>query len=531
MIDFSIINENDIRRAVTYYAVHQIEHPYKESTDYDVIIDDLPYPPVAILGIAIAIKQEMSVCPRLRGGKETACFRKFNDLGFKIVPKGQHLSSDRKLKDSLSWAEYLKNQRSLRNYDPRGLLSKCLEIVPDRSLNLFCGRKEPLYSKYMGGKKVGHFNAKARNGFSVVQVIFGPDRIGLYLRVEGNNLAKLKECTDLLDLKFSEPINWQNQNLTRAKKGKDFLAYMVRIETANHAQSLVDWLSEENKSSFKNLEFAEDTTPQRAINWQPIKHAKNSEFRDEIINHLKDFKDSIINGKEIQFRLSKDGGYEFREHFLNIVTEEDEFFYTNWIGQDPTRFPARVKALALALRDLKLIGVFEATHEDGNFKVNILDINPLVSADHPVQLRKDLLDDLRGESSDVLREVKTRIEQAKLRQILLDGKNEHDCKLCGNKFASEFLVAAHIKPRRLCSDDERLDNNVAMLLCKFGCDELFEKGYLVVDSIGEICIGKQLFDPVPKKHLNNVVGRKCSSWSTKTQSYFLDHSDYHLKNG
>ena len=68
--------------------VHQIEHPYKESTDYDVIIDDLPYPPVAILGIAIAIKQEISVCPRLRGGKETACFRKFNDLGFKIVQRG-----------------------------------------------------------------------------------------------------------------------------------------------------------------------------------------------------------------------------------------------------------------------------------------------------------------------------------------------------------------------------------------------------------------------------------------------------------
>ena len=91
---------------------------------------------------------------------------------------------------------------------------------------------------------------------------------------------------------------------------------MVRIETAKHAQSLVDWLSEENKSSFKNLEFAEDTTPQRAINWQAIKHAKNSEFRDEIINHLKGFKDSIINGKEIEFRLSKDGGYEFRAFFV-----------------------------------------------------------------------------------------------------------------------------------------------------------------------------------------------------------------------
>ena len=44
----NIIKEH-IRDAVVEHAIHQLEHPYKDSTDYDVIIDDRPYLPVAIM--------------------------------------------------------------------------------------------------------------------------------------------------------------------------------------------------------------------------------------------------------------------------------------------------------------------------------------------------------------------------------------------------------------------------------------------------------------------------------------------------
>ena len=50
-------SEHNVRDAIIEYAIHQIEHPYKDSTDYDVIIDDRPYSPVAIMGIASSLTQ------------------------------------------------------------------------------------------------------------------------------------------------------------------------------------------------------------------------------------------------------------------------------------------------------------------------------------------------------------------------------------------------------------------------------------------------------------------------------------------
>jgi hypothetical protein len=45
-------------------------------------------------------------------------------------------------------------------------------------------------------------------------------------------------------------------------------------------------------------------------------------------------------------------------------------------------------------------------------------------------------------------------------------------------FPVQFLHAAHIKPRHACSDHERRDiANVAMMICVFGCDAIFELGW------------------------------------------------------
>ena len=75
-----------IRAAVQEYVIHQINHPYKGSTDYDVIIDDRPYPPVAIMGIASSLADESKEYPSLKGGEGTQCFQRWSELGFKIVP-------------------------------------------------------------------------------------------------------------------------------------------------------------------------------------------------------------------------------------------------------------------------------------------------------------------------------------------------------------------------------------------------------------------------------------------------------------
>lgn len=70
--------------------------------------------------------------------------------------------------------------------------------------------------------------------------------------------------------------------------------------------------------------------------------------------------------------------------------------------------------------------------------------------------------------------VKVRKEQAALRSLLAGGRDLAACALCGQEYPMQFLVAAHVKKRSLCSDEERRDlRHVAMLACVFGCDALY----------------------------------------------------------
>ena len=101
-----------------------------------------------------------------------------------------------------------------------------------------------------------------------------------------------------------------------------------------------------------------------------------------------------------------------------------------------------------------------------------------------------------------------RAEQSKARKRLLSGSSEGTCKLCDRKMSAEFLVAAHIKRRTSCTDDEKRDlDNVMMLCCKFGCDELFERGYVAVDSGGPVVRTPKKHDPVAVSYSDSFIGR------------------------
>ena len=85
-----------------------------------------------------------------------------------------------------------------------------------------------------------------------------------------------------------------------------------------------------------------------------------------------------------------------------------------------------------------------------------------------------------------------RTEQAYLRKLLFPGPQGR-CDLCGREFETEFLVAAHIKKRAACTDAEKRDaRHIVMAACKFGCDELFERGYVGVAADGAIVMSQVL---------------------------------------
>ncbi|TKF14184.1 hypothetical protein FCV43_19725 [Vibrio genomosp. F6] len=122
----------------------------------------------------------------------------------------------------------------------------------------------------------------------------------------------------------------------------------------------------------------------------------------------------------------------------------------------------------------------------------------------------------------------SRKEQTFLRLHLTKKKESALCTICGNLLPVDFLVAAHIKRRTSCSIEERLDfDNVATLMCKSGCDDLFEKGYIYIDS-GLIAESTKKTTPQLKAIIRKLAGRKVSNW-VGSKVYYEWHKEHFTK--
>jgi hypothetical protein len=127
---------------------------------------------------------------------------------------------------------------------------------------------------------------------------------------------------------------------------------------------------------------------------------------------------------------------------------------------------------------------------------------------------------------DSVASVKVRKEQAQLRNLLAGNRERASCALCGHEYPVRFLVAAHVKKRSICSDDERRDlRHVAMLACTFGCDALYEAGWITVAPDGHV--QTVLLDGVPegriRECLQHLSGHPCAAHSHASERYFAWH--------
>ena len=132
---------------------------------------------------------------------------------------------------------------------------------------------------------------------------------------------------------------------------------------------------------------------------------------------------------------------------------------------------------------------------------------------------------------DTMAKRASRVEQAYLRGLLFDKKLYEKCACCGNLYAVSHLFAAHIKKRSHCNTEEKLDSQIVMPMCKFGCDTLYEDGYLSVDINGYFIrldkVSKKIITPHVEGILEKLNGRKCSYWNDNTVKYFAWHYNYH----
>lgn len=124
-----------------------------------------------------------------------------------------------------------------------------------------------------------------------------------------------------------------------------------------------------------------------------------------------------------------------------------------------------------------------------------------------------------------------RLEQGPLRRRVVPGPTGI-CAICAREFSSMLLVAAHIKPRSECSETELRDlDHIAVPMCLFGCDALFERGWISVSPEGEIKVSDLVdFDESVKLYVqNHVNGRRTSAKLAGRESYFKWHWDYKFK--
>ena len=119
-----------------------------------------------------------------------------------------------------------------------------------------------------------------------------------------------------------------------------------------------------------------------------------------------------------------------------------------------------------------------------------------------------------------------RTEQYILRNYLTKNKENCQCAICQKDYPIKFLATAHIKKRKDCTEVEKRDLNVVMPACHFGCDKIFEEGYIYIKEgfIHSNLENKQTTKPLID-YISNLEEKKCNYFKTETAHYF----NYHAK--
>ncbi len=104
---------------------------------------------------------------------------------------------------------------------------------------------------------------------------------------------------------------------------------------------------------------------------QEITYAGRSRFFNPIKAAIQNMEKLFKNGREISFPLDKEGGYS-GNIMVEIRESDHDTFWTDWAGNDPTRFPARIKAAVTVLKQEGFSGRFQIIHEDGKVSIQVV---------------------------------------------------------------------------------------------------------------------------------------------------------------
>ena len=134
------------------------------------------------------------------------------------------------------------------------------------------------------------------------------------------------------------------------------------------------------------------------------------------------------------------------------------------------------------------------------------------------------LEDLEETESEIIST--RRLEQGYLKKNLFGKKTIGTCACCKKDYPVSYLITAHIKKRAFCESNERKDINVVFPMCKMGCDEVYEKGYISVFKGVFIDMKKSPNSLHLQEFISRVNGSKCEFFNNKTKKYFDWHYEH-----
>ncbi|WP_067587307.1 hypothetical protein [Endozoicomonas ascidiicola] len=168
----------------------------------------------------------------------------------------------------------------------------------------------------------------------------------------------------------------------------------------------------------------------------------------------------------------------------------------------------------------------------------------LVSNNFPDHNNLELIDDFAEDTNELLQKISKngtdkdtttlrRLEHPALEKYLTKlYKNGlfSCCAICKKEFATtkEWIVAHKFK-RKDCSDDIRTDVNIVMPLCIYGCDPLYEKGFIVINgNTGIVTTGERSnLSDYGNEYIDRIIGKKIDPiWMRgKSPTYFKEKFD------
>jgi hypothetical protein len=111
--------------------------------------------------------------------------------------------------------------------------------------------------------------------------------------------------------------------------------------------------------------LVESTTVKIAYNTKT-----RSQFLPALESAIQEHRAELLAGGVVRVDLLEGGGYDGRV-IVTIRRTDRMFFGTDWERTDSTRFPARIKAAATALRNCDCQGRYEISHSDGSLKIHL----------------------------------------------------------------------------------------------------------------------------------------------------------------